>query len=292
MMIRCRHWASLLAVVALLLAGCSDEYVLMSPKGPVGEHIRNTILLTTGAMLLVVIPTMIMTVVFARKYRHGTKDDKTLYHPDWDHSGKIELFAWGIPILIIAVLATATYITTHSLDPRQPLNDKPPLKIQVVALNWKWLFIYPEEQVAVVNQVAFPVNQPVEFLITSDATMNSFFIPQLGSQLYAMSGMENRLNLMADEAGTYQGISSNYSGYGFAGMRFKALALPQAEYDAWLDKVRAQGSPLTAQAYQALRADSRNNPVTYYNDVNPLLFKNIIDKYVGVKDGFTSHHSD
>lgn len=292
MKLRCRHWAVLATVLALFLSGCSDNYVLMSPKGPVGENIRNTILLTTGAMLLVVIPTMIMTVVFARKYRHGINDDKIVYHPDWDHSSKIELFAWGVPILIIIVLATATYITTHSMDPRQPLSDEKPLKIQVVSLNWKWLFIYPEEQIAVVNQVAFPVNKPVEFLITSDSTMNSFFIPQLGSQLYAMSGMENRLNLMADEVGEYRGISSNYSGYGFAGMKFKALALPEGEYEAWLDKVRAEGTPLTDADYEALTEDSRNNPVAYYNDVNPLLFKNIIDKYVGVEDGYTSHHSD
>lgn len=291
MNLRCHHWAAVMAALMLFLTGCSDNYVLINTKGPVGEHIRDTILLTTGAMLLVVIPTMIMTVVFARKYRHGTKEGKIVYTPDWDHSNKIEWFAWGVPIAIIAVLATATYITTHSMDPRKPIGDEPPLKIQVVALNWKWLFIYPEEQIAVVNEVAFPVNKPVEFLITSDATMNSFFIPQLGSQLYAMSGMENRLNLMASEAGEYKGISSNYSGYGFAGMKFKALAKPQAEYEAWLEQVRAEGTPLTDEGYVKLRADSRNNPVAYYNDVNPLLFKNIIDKYVGVEDGYASHNN-
>ncbi|MDO4643394.1 MAG: ubiquinol oxidase subunit II [Cardiobacteriaceae bacterium] len=271
----------LLSLSFSLLTGCSDKWALLVPKGPVGSSIRLTLFTTVGLMLIVVIPTLVMIVFFARKYRASNRDAE--YSPEWEHSSKIEFFAWGVPILIIGVLATITYITSHTLDPRQRLDERPPLKIQVIALDWKWLFLYPEENIAVVNEVAFPINQPVEFLITSDSTMNSFFIPQLGSQLYAMSGMENRLNLMATEPGDYAGISSNYSGYGFAEMKFNARAMSETDYQTWLAKVHASGQTLDMPLYHQLAQKSRANPVTYYSPIDPLVFKNVIESYTGVQ---------
>lgn len=269
-----------LVLIALLLQGC--DYALLSPQGPVGEQIRKTLLITAGAMLLVVIPTLFMIVYFARRYSSKHADVEKTYAPDWDHSGKIEAIAWGVPIVIIAVLATITYIATHELDPRRRLSETQPMVIDVVSMNWKWLFLYPDEKVATVNELAIPVDQPIEFHITSDSTMNSFFIPRLGSQIYAMSGMENRLNLMATSAGVYQGMSANYSGFGFAGMKFKVHALSRNDYREWVANVRSAGVPLTDAVFSALQKDSRFHPVTYYSEADPGLYGKIIHKFTGV----------
>ena len=280
MKVKARFFPPTMVFIALFLQGC--DYALLSPKGPVGEQIRTTLLITCGAMLLVVIPTLFMIVYFARKYSSKRPDVEKTYAPEWDHSGKIELFAWGVPIMIIAVLATITYIATHRLDPRRRLSEAQPMVIDVVAMNWKWLFLYPEEKIATVNELAIPVKQPIEFHITSDSTMNSFFIPRLGSQIYAMSGMENRLNLMADNVGVYQGLSANYSGFGFAGMKFKTHALSHDDYRKWVAKVRREGTPLTDTVFGALQKDSRFHPVTYYSKADPGLYGKIIHQFTGV----------
>ncbi|WP_038369646.1 ubiquinol oxidase subunit II [Brackiella oedipodis] len=276
---------SALLFLPLLLQGC--DYALFNPKGPVGHEIRGTLFLTVGAMLIVVIPTLLMVIIFAWKYSAKNKKSQQTHTPEWDHSKKIEIFAWGIPIIIILFLATVTYIETHRLDPRKHLlvdgQQVQPKVIDVVALNWKWLFIYPDEKIAAINEVAFPVNQPVEFHITSDSTMNSFFIPRLGSQIYAMSGMESRLNLMADTVGTYPGISAMYSGYGFAGMQFKAHALSLEDYSQWVNKVRSQGTPLTDDVFKSLQPDSRWVPVTYYSEADPGLYSKVINSFSGVQ---------
>ncbi len=269
----------ILSLTACFLGGC--DYALFAPEGEIGVGIRNYMLTTVGAMLIVVIPTMAMTVWFALKYR---KDKGAEYEPEWEHSNKIEFFAWGIPIVIITVLAIITYIATHQLDPRQPIkSDKEPLTIQVVALDWKWLFIYPEEGVATINEIAVPVNRPVEFLITSNSTMNSFFIPRLGGQLYAMAGMENRMHLIANQEGVYRGISSNYSGFGFTGMRFKVHSVPDDKFNAWVAKVKASPKQLNAQTFPALEERTKDHPVEYFGQIDPLQFKNIIEKYTGVQ---------
>lgn len=286
-------WLVLLPFV-LLLQGC--DYAIFNPKGQVGEEIKFYLYATVFAMLIVVIPTLIMIVYFPYKYRHR-KDgnyENVEYKPDWAHSSKIEFFAWGVPIAIIAVLATFTYIATHKLEPQKWLTDEKPKTIEVVAMNWKWLFIYPDEQIATVNELYMPVDQPVEFRITSDGTMNSFFIPRLGSQLYAMSGMENKLNLVANEVGVYQGISSNYSGFGFAGMEFKTHAVTDADFASWVQKVRNQGSPINEQIYAELSKESRNNPVAYYGSVSPGLFDYVMRKYESKIDKSNPHaeHSE
>ncbi len=265
-------------VVTALLTGCQGG--ILDPKGQVAADEKSLIITATVLMLLVVIPVIVMTFLFAWKYRASNKD--AIYTPKWSHSNKIEAVVWIIPIIIVSCLAVVTWNTTHKLDPYRPLDsDKKPINVQVVAMNWKWLFIYPDLNIATVNQLAFPKNVPVNFRITSDAAMNSFFIPQLGGQIYAMAGMETKLHLIANEAGTYKGMSSNYSGAGFSGMKFNAIATETPEqFDAWVQKVRAAGKSLNADAYLALAKPSENNPVAFYNMPEPRLFDAVLHKYM------------
>ncbi|MDA0148095.1 ubiquinol oxidase subunit II, partial [Vibrio sp. LaRot3] len=277
--------------VSLVLLGLlfSTNMVLFDPKGPIGLAQESLIITSVLLMALIIIPVLFMSVYFPYKYRHTNKDAE--YKPDWEHSTKIEIVVWAVPCLIILALGWVTYLTTYSLDPRKELvSDKEPLTIQVVAMNWKWLFIYPEQQVATVNEVAFPIDRPVEFLVTSDTTMNSFFIPQLGSQVYAMAGMENRVNLMANEQGVYRGMSANYSGFGFANMRFKAHATDDAAFEQWISEVKSSQQVLNDASYAELTANAKEqiktpHPVTYYATVDPLRFKDIIEKHSGAQNG-------
>lgn len=271
---------ALLSVV--LLSGC--EYALFDPKGTRTIEIRDTMFITVGLMLLVVIPTLILSVWIPYSSRSSKKNAK--YDPDWEHSTAIETVVWGVPIAIILILAIITYITSYELDPRAEIeSDKEPLTIQVVALDWKWLFIYPEQKIATVNEIYVPENQPVEFLITSNSTMNSFFIPRLTGQIYAMAGMENRLNMMAIEKGVYRGVSANYSGYGFSGMRFNAHVTDEAGFNNWVKQVKATPVSLDDARFKALEDKTRDHPVERFSSVNPLLFKNIIQKFTGVQNG-------
>lgn len=276
-----QNWLRLAILVAgcLLVSGC-DEFMLFDPKGPVAEQQQWLIIVSFAIMLIVVIPVLIMSVWFPYKYRSGNTKEE--YLPNWEHSNKIELVVWTVPILIITALGILTYITSHSLDPRKPIeSDQPTMVVQVVAMDWKWLFIYPEYGIATVNEMAMVVDQPVEFLITSDATMNSFFIPNLGSMIYAMSGMENRLHLMASEAGTYKGMSTNYSGFGFSGMKFNAIASDKMQFDAWVTKVKDSPKVLTDDVFKALQVKSRDVKPLFFNNPNPLLFSDIIEHYTG-----------
>lgn len=276
-----QNWLRLAILLAgcLLVSGCG-EFMLFDPKGPVAEQQQWLIIVSFAIMLIVVIPVLIMSVWFPYKYRSGNTKEE--YLPNWEHSNKIELVVWTVPILIITALGILTYITSHSLDPRKPIeSDQPTMVVQVVAMDWKWLFIYPEYGIATVNEMAMVVDQPVEFLITSDATMNSFFIPNLGSMIYAMSGMENRLHLMASEAGTYKGMSTNYSGFGFSGMKFNAIASDKTQFDAWVAKVKDSPKVLTDDVFKALQVKSRDVKPLYFNNPNPLLFSDIIEHYTG-----------
>ena len=259
---------------ALLLSGC--QWAVLDPKGPIGVQERSIIITATVLMLLVVVPVIALIFIFAWRYR--ASNDKAEYQPNWSHSGRIEAVVWLIPCIIIAALGVIAWRSSHSLDPYRPLDSKvKPIRIDAVALDWKWLFIYPDQKVATVNQVAFPSNVPVEFHITSATVMNAFFIPQLGSQIYAMARMQTQLHLLASEPGTYQGLSSNYSGDGFSGMTFKAIALPsQQGFDAWLARVKASQDTLGAAAYRQLAKPSENNPVEYYSQVQPNLFADIV----------------
>ncbi|WP_047044908.1 ubiquinol oxidase subunit II [Vibrio mexicanus] len=267
----------------------STDMVLFDPKGPIGEAQESLIIISVILMAIIIVPVLLMSVYFPYKYRHTNKEAE--YKPNWEHSTKIEVVVWAVPCLIILALGWLTYKTSFSLDPREEIvSDKDPMTIQVVAMNWKWLFIYPEHQIATVNEVAFPVDQPVRFVVTSDTTMNSFFIPQLGSQVYAMAGMENRLNLMASEQGTYRGISANYSGFGFANMRFQAHVKDDAGFDQWVEKVKTSESKLNDDSYDWLTANAKEqiktpHPVTYFASVDPLRFKDIIEKHSGAQNG-------
>ncbi|OBW92461.1 ubiquinol oxidase subunit II [Gallibacterium genomosp. 3] len=272
-------WSFVLACATFLLSGCENA-VLLNPKGQIGMAERDLILVATGLMLLVVIPVIVMAIAFARKYREGNIGAK--YTPNWAHSNKIEMVVWGIPIIIIIILGTITWKTTHSLDPYRPLeHENKPITIQVVSLDWKWLFIYPEQGIATVNEIAFPQNTPVEFKITSDTVMNSFFIPQLGSQVYAMAGMQTKLHLIANEPGTYKGISASYSGSGFSGMKFNAIATPdEASFEDWVAKVKQSSASLgSMEAYNQVATPSKYDKPKYFSSVVPNLFYEIMAKF-------------
>lgn len=271
---------SLLIAATVVLSGC--DMVLMNPKGAIGVEQRTLILTAIGLMLIVVIPVIFMAFAFAWKYRDSNKNAK--YSPDWSHSNKIEAVVWTIPIIIIVILGTITWKTTHALDPFKPIvADKKPMTIEVVSLDWKWLFIYPEQGIATVNELAFPKDVPVEFKVTSNSVMNSFFIPQLGGQIYAMAGMQTKLHLIGNEAGKYKGISSGFSGAGFSGMKFTAIVTPdEGDFEQWVAKVK--GSPNTLNAtsdFNQVAKPSENNPVAYFSSVKPYLFKEIIAKFMG-----------
>lgn len=266
-----------LLIGTLILSGC--DAALLNPKGQIGLEERRLILTAIGLMLIVVVPVIIMALVFTFKYRAG---NNAKYSPNWAHSNKIEAVVWGVPILIILILGTITWKTTHSLDPYRPLDsDQKPLVVEVVSLDWKWLFIYPEQGIATVNEIAFPKDRPVEFKITSNSVMNSFFIPQLGSQIYAMAGMQTKLHLDAHEAGEYRGISSSYSGKGFSGMKFTAIATPdEAGFNEWVQKVKQSPNTLNNMAaFNKLAAPSEFNKPEYFSSVDPNLFGNVIAKF-------------
>ncbi|MEM6509603.1 MAG: ubiquinol oxidase subunit II, partial [Pseudomonadota bacterium] len=250
-----------LASLVLALSGCKGG--VLDPKGQIGVDEKYLIIVATVLMLIVVIPVIAMTIYFAWKYRDGR--DQEIYAPKWAHSNKIEAVVWTIPIIIVAILGVITWQSTQQLDPYKPLEGKGKhLTVEVVSLNWKWLFIYPEQGIATVNELVFPANVPVQYKITSESTMNSFFIPQLGSQIYSMAGMETKLHLIADEPGTFKGFSANYSGAGFTGMKFDAIATAtEADFDAWVNKVKNTGSALTKQSYVELAKPSEYDPVKY-----------------------------
>ena len=272
--LRCTRNLTLLGAIAPLLGGC--HYALLDPAGPIGQDELNIIYLATGLMLLVVVPVIALTLLFAWRYR--ASNTAATYMPDWSHSGKIEAVVWSIPAIIVAILGYVTWTTSHTLDPYRPIaSANKPVEVEVASLNWKWLFIYPQLGIATVNQLAFPVDTPVEFRLTSSRVMNAFFIPRLGTQIYTMAGMQTRLSLMADRIGTYQGISSNFSGSGFSNMRFAAKAMSAKDFKAWVTQVRASHKVLTLAAYRKLARPSSNVPVEYYAQVAPHLFHDILN---------------
>ncbi len=266
---------SILSIVlaAGFLSGCDNA--LLNPKGQVGLDVSNLIIASTLLMLIVVIPVIIMTIWFAWRYR--ASNAKATYLPNWEHSTKIEIVLWTVPCLIILALSILTWESTQDLDPGKPLvSNEKPLVINVVALDWKWLFIYPEQGIATVNEIAVPVNVPIQFHITSGTVMNSFFIPQLGSQIYAMAGMENKLNLIANHTGIFPGMSANYSGEGFSDMKFNTISGTRDEFDAWVNKVKSAPRILDIVAYETLTKPTIKHPVEYFAAFKPNLFHDIM----------------
>jgi len=260
------------------LGGCST-ILLFDPKGPIGESERFLIIAAIALMAIVVIPVFIMAFWFPLKYRASNTEAN--YQPKWSYSGKIDLVMWAVPFAIVTVLAILAWTRTHELDPYKPIHAaEKPINIEAVSLDWKWLFIYPDQNIATVNQITFPVNVPVSFKLTSDTVMTSFFIPQLGSQMYAMGGMQTRLHLLADKPGTYAGQNNQISGVGYVNMHFKAQAVSREEFQAWVQKVRQSPDKLDLDRYEQLTKPSDGYyPVTHFSAVKPDLFLSILRKY-------------
>ncbi|WP_207625458.1 ubiquinol oxidase subunit II [Paenalcaligenes suwonensis] len=271
---------ALMAFMLLGLSGC--DWVLFNSKGAVGIAQRDLIIICVALMLIVVIPAIVMSFVFAWRYR--ASNQKAKYTPNWTHSTKIEVVVWGIPLIIVCILAFIVWKSTHELDPYKPLESTvEPLQVEAIATDWKWVFVYPEQGIATVNELKFPANRPLAFSITSNSTMNTFFIPQLGGQIYAMAGMRTQLHLIADETGVFRGMSGNYSGLGFSQMHFLATATTDAEFDAWVDEVRESDKTLDMTSFEQLAQPTRHYyPITYFGSVEPLLFKKVIDQFIGV----------
>lgn len=278
-MIKFRHTVFILLSLAatLLLSGCS-QLAILNPKGTIAVDEKHLLIIAVLLMLIVVIPVIVLTLAIAWKYR--ASNTKAKYEPEWAHSTALEVVWWSIPCVIILILGIITWVSSHALDPYKRLDSTKPLTIQAISLNWKWLFIYPEQHIATVNYVQLPVNRPVEFLITSDAPMNSFAIPQLAGQIYAMAGMQTKLNLIANEVGDYKGLSTNYSGGGFSDMGFAVRASSQEEFDKWVKSAKQAPQKLTMDAYNKLIDPSTNNPVEYYSNVANNLFNDVIMKYM------------
>jgi len=266
---RSRVWAIALTALCAMLASCEDG--VLDPHGPIGRAERLILSDATAVMLAVVIPVILLALAFAWWFRADNRLAK--YTPDWEYSGRIELIIWSIPALVIAFLGGMAWITSHDLDPPKPLVSKqPPVEIEVVSLDWRWLFIYPDQGIATVNRLTVPVGVPIHFRLTSTSVMNSFFVPQLGSQIYTMPGMTTQLNLEADEAGTYEGLSAQFSGDGFSDMHFDLAAVSAAQYQQWLGETRAQGSALDRAAFTDLIKPAHAGAPLSFGQVDPGLF--------------------
>jgi cytochrome o ubiquinol oxidase subunit II len=259
---------------ALLLASCQG---ILDPHGPIASAEWLLLINSTAIMLVVVVPVIVATLAFAWWYR--SSNPHAVRSLEQSYEGRIEFVVWSIPALTVILLGGVIWIGTHQLDPRVPIPGKSnPLRVDVVALDWKWLFIYPDQRVAAVNQLVIPTETPVEFRLTSATVMNSFFVPQLGSQIYTMSGMTTHLSLLADEPGEYPGFSANFSGDGFSWMRFVVKSVPVGDFNAWLEETRASGSGLDDSSYSELAKPSTDVPPTTYRSVEPKLFDRIIEQ--------------
>ncbi len=275
--------AVILAGLGLLLLTVLLVYdgniAVLNPKGSIAQEQFNLIVFTVLLSLIIVIPVFTLTFYIAWKYRAGNK--KAKYSPERDGSRILETIWWLIPLVLILILSVTIWKSSHQLDPFKSLtSNREPITIQVVALEWKWLFLYPKQDIATVNYIQFPEDTPVNFEITADAPMNSFWIPQLGGQIYAMAGMQTKLHLMANETGDYNGSSANLSGEGFSGMKFVARASTPADFDRWVQAVKRSPEVLDMDTYKTLAKPSKDNPITYYSSSNNDLYNTVIGTYM------------
>ncbi|HAC56305.1 TPA: ubiquinol oxidase subunit II [Candidatus Saccharibacteria bacterium] len=279
---------ALLGVIGLMVfAAQGGTMQMIDTKGTIGDQQRDTLFLAVAIMLIIIVPVFFLAFFIPLRYREGNK--KATYRPDWESSKLLEFIWWGVPIIIVGVLSVIVWQTSHSLDPYKPLtSDRQQLKVQVVALQWRWLFLYPDYQVASIDELVIPINQPVEFTITSDAPMNSFWIPQLGGQIYAMSGMSTKLHLNARESGDYRGTSANLSGEGHADMNFTAKARSIDEFNAWVTSAK-DSEQLTAELYEKLREPTRDPATSTYSLYDTTLYDSVINRYMGSEHG-GGHH--
>ncbi len=270
------------AVAVLALTACQPA--VLDPRGPIGQADKTILIDSLAIMLAIVIPTIVATLVIAWWYR--ASNEKARHLPQWAFSGRIELVVWSIPLMVIMLLGGVTWIGAHELDPYKPLPSKvPPLNIQVVSLDWKWLFIYPTQQVASINQLVVPTGVPLHFTLTSASVMNTFFIPQLGSMIYTMNGMATELHLRADAPGTFRGISGHYSGDGFSDMHFDVRAVPADQFTAWVSSTRGAGRALDATAYATLARQSANEAPSTFRDVEADLFDKVVSQHIAPGPG-------
>lgn len=265
----------LMLITIFILNSCN--MVLMNPVGQIGIEEKNLIVTVLILMSLIVVPVIFMTILFTIKY--GIKKKKSIYSPNFKNSGKIEFFCWMIPIFIIFIIAIITWKTTHKLDPYKPIKSKKqPINVQVIASNSKWIFIYPKENIATVNEIAIPVNTPINFQITSNCVMNSFFIPSLGSQIYAMPGMQTKLHLIANKTGIYKGFSSSYSGNNFSKMKFNVIIYSNNEkFYNWIRKIQKKNNTLSSiKKIDNINQITKKNQIYYFSSVNKKFYENIV----------------
>jgi len=277
--------AGMLTAVSLL-SGC--DLVVLHPFGAIATQQGHLIMISTFLMLLIVVPVLGLTFFFAWRYRASNL--KATYTPEWDHSTALELVIWTAPLFIVIALGAVTWINTHTLDPYRALRRSDPghllpagshpLVVDVVALDWKWLFIYPEQGIATVNELAAPVDMPIEFRITSSSVMNSFFIPALAGQIYAMPGMQTELHAVINHAGQYEGFSANYSGAGFSDMHFKFHGMSRTDFDRWVERAHGGADALSRDAYLRLAQPSERDAVHRYSAVAPGLYDAILNQCV------------
>jgi cytochrome o ubiquinol oxidase subunit 2 len=268
-----------LLIMTVLLAGCGDKIIVLNPKGEIAKQQMDLMVISLVLCLIIIVPVLILTFVIIWRYRHKT-ERKAKYEPEWEHSTKLELIWWGIPIIIIILLAAVTVKYTYQLEPSKALkHEAKPLVIQVTSLDWKWFFQYPEQGIATVNYLQFPEDVPIEFRLTSDAPMNSFWIPQLGGQIYTMSGMEMKLHLIADEPGDYLGMGANFSGRDFGKMHFTAKATSQEEFDKWVAGIRSSSPALTDEGYKQLALPGVEEEFKTFSSIPEGLFQRIVTKY-------------
>jgi cytochrome o ubiquinol oxidase subunit 2 len=276
---RPRRWSPLrrVAVCASVLISSCQQTGILDPQGPIASAQRLLLINATEIMLVVVVPVILMTLGFAWWYR--SSNARARRTEELAYEGRIDFVVWSIPALVVILLGGVNWISSHQLDPRAPIaaNTKP-LEVDVVSLDWKWLFIYPDQGIAAVNQLVIAAGTPVNFRLTSATVMNSFLVQQLGSQIYTMPGMTTHLNLLADNPGEFPGISANFSGNGFAWMRFTVKAVPAADFDGWVSQVRSSGSALDIPGYAELAKPSQDVPPMTYRSVDPKLFERIVDQ--------------
>ena len=257
---------------ALLMASCNEG--VLDPHGPVGKAERVILYDSTAIMLAVIIPVIVLTLVFAWWFR--ARNNRARYQPDWEYSGRIEMIIWFIPALVIVFLGGIAWTGSHDLDPPAPLHESAaPLDIEVISLDWRWLFIYPHEGIASLNRLVVPAGVPLRFRLTSTTVMNSFFVPQLGSQIYTMPNMVTRLNLKADQPGTFEGLSAQFSGDGFSDMRFDLVSMRSEAFNDWVSTTRTHGGVLDASTVAELVKPAKADGVQTYAQVSEGLFDRI-----------------
>ncbi|WP_370340578.1 ubiquinol oxidase subunit II [Shinella oryzae] len=281
--------ASRFTVFALMLATLSGcDLVVMSPSGDIAAQQRDLIVISTILMLVIIIPVIFLTLFFAWRYRQS--NTAATYDPEWHHSTGLEVVIWSAPLAIIIALGAITWVSTHKLDPYRPLDridaarpvteEMKPITVEVVALDWKWLFFYPDYGIATVNEMAAPVDVPINFKLTASSVMNSFYIPALAGMIYTMPGMETKLHAVINKPGEYDGLSSNFSGDGFSHMRFKFHGVDQAGFDAWVARVKQNGTALNRDAYLKLEKPSAKEPVRYFATVDDGLYEAVLNMCV------------